>query len=155
MPSHALFPTIDAPLTLSPLWQWMPVLFICTKTVTLKLELRQLLQWIFNIADVQKPFLRHFGLLVDVKQYQLIDTTTHLYIQGILFAEPLSTLSICPKDISHPYHTLLSEFPALMQSFTPGSPVKHDIVHHIETTGAPVSVYLRPLAPNHLHAAKQ
>ena len=115
------------------------------RSLTLNLGLRRLLPWIFNVADVQKPiigadFLRHFGLLVDIKQHQLIDAITRLHIQGILSTDPSLTPSICPKDTSHPYYTLLQEFPALTQVSTPDTPVKHGIVH-IETTGAPVSAH--------------
>ena len=99
--------------------------------------------------------MRHFGLLVDIKQYQLIDATTRLHIQGILSTDPSPTPSICPKDTSHPYYTLLSEFPALTQVSTPDTPVKHDIVHHIATTGVPVSGRPRRLAPDRLRAANQ
>ena len=54
------------------------------RSLTLNLGLRRSLSWIFIIADVRKPilgadFLRHFGLLVDMKQKQLTDKTTHLY----------------------------------------------------------------------------
>ena len=130
------------------------------RSLTLNLGLRRPLPWIFIVADVQKPiigadFLRHFGLLVDIKQHQLIDATTRLLIQGILSTDPSPTPSICPKDTSHPYYTLLQEFPALMQVSTPDTPIKHDIVHHIETTGAPVSARPRRLAPDRLRAAKQ
>ena len=59
------------------------------RSLTLNLGLRRSLPWIFVIADVQKPilgadFLRHSGLLVDMQQRRLIDTHTHLHIQGII-----------------------------------------------------------------------
>ena len=111
------------------------------RSLTLNVGLRRPLPWIFIIADVQKPiigadFFINFSLLVDIKQHQLIDATTCLHIQGILSTDPSPTPSICPKDTSHLYYTLLSEFPALTQVSTHDTPVKHDIVHHIETTGA-------------------
>ena len=54
-------------------------------SLTLNLGLRRSFSWIFIIADVQKPilgadFLRHFGLLVDMKQRRLCDTLTNLRI---------------------------------------------------------------------------
>ena len=85
-----------------------------------KLGLRQPLLWIFIVADVQKPiigayFLRHFGLLVHMKQHQWIDATTCFHIQGIFSTDPSPIPSICPQDTSHPYHTFLSEFSTLTQ----------------------------------------
>ena len=136
---------------------------ICTYgkcSLTLNLGLRQSLPWIFVIADVQQPilgagFLRHFGLLVDMQLCRLIDSHTHLHIQGVLSTGSLPSPSICPKDTNNPYLTLLSDFPTLTQICSPNTPVKHDITHHIETTGPPVSARPRRLAPDRLRTAKQ
>ena len=129
-------------------------------SLTLNLGLRWSLPWIFIITEVQQPilgadFLRHFGLLVDMQQRQLIDTHTQLHIQGILSTDPSPSPSICPKDANNPYLTLLSEFPALTRVRSLDAPVKHDVNHHIETTGPPVSAHPRRLAPDRLRAAKQ
>ena len=130
------------------------------RSLTLNLGLRRSLPWIFIIADVQKPilgadFLRHFGLLVDMQKRQLVDTHTHLHIQGILSSVSSPSPSICPKDTTNPYLTLLAEFPALTQVCSPDTPGKHDVTHHIETTGPPASARPRRLAPDRLRAAKQ
>ena len=119
------------------------------RSLTLNLGLRRSLPWIFIIADVQKPilgadFLRHFGLMVDTQQRKLIDSHTHLHIQGIFSTTSSLNTSICPKDSTNPYLTLLSEFPALTLVCSPDTPVKHDIIHHIDTTGPPVSARPRP-----------
>ena len=55
------------------------------QSLTLNLGLRRSFPWLFIVADVQKPiigadFLKHFGLLVDMKQHRLIDTAIHSYI---------------------------------------------------------------------------
>ena len=110
------------------------------RSLTLNLGLRRSLPWIFVVADVQRPilgadFLRHFGLLVDMQRRQLVDSHTHLHIQGILSPDPSPSPSIYPKDTNNPYLTLLAEFPALTQVCSPDTPVMHDITHHIETTG--------------------
>ena len=62
-------------------------------SLTLDLGLRWSFPWVFLVADVQRPilgadFLRHFGLLVDMKQRQLSDAATQLRVQGILTTEP-------------------------------------------------------------------
>ena len=123
--------------------------------LTLNLGLRRTLPWIFVIADVQKPILganfpRHFGLLVDMQQCRLINSQTRLHIQGIIATSASPSPSICPKGTNNPYLSVLSEFPALTQVCSPDTPVKHDITHHIETTGPPVSARPRRLAPNRL-----
>ena len=132
------------------------------RSLTLNLQLRRSLPWIFIIADVQKPilgadFLRHFGLLVDIQRHKLIDTSTHLQVQGILSSDPTPGTSIrsLSKDPTNPYLSLLSEFPALTQTHSPGTPAKHNIDHHIQTTGPPVSARPRRLPPDRLTVAKR
>ncbi len=127
------------------------------RSLTLNLGLRRSLPWIFIVADVQKPilgadFLKHFGLMVDMSHRKLVDTHTHLHIQGL--HSSLST-TLYPKDATNPYLTLLSDFPSLTQVAVSEAPVKHDISHHIETTGPPTSARPRRLAPDRLRVAKR
>ena len=128
------------------------------RSLTLDRGLRCSFQWIFIIADVQKPilgadFLRHFGLLMDMRQHRLIDMATHLRIQGILTQDPSPSPAITPKK--NIYLDLLSHFPILMQVCSPDCPIKHDITHHIITTGPPVYARPRCLAPERLQIAKR
>ncbi len=119
------------------------------RSLTLNLGLRRSLPWIFIIADVQKPilgadFLKHFGLMVDMSHRKLVDTHTHLHIQGIHSAHSSLSATLYPKDTTNPYLTLLSDFPSLTQVAVSNAPVKHNISHHIETTGPPTSARPRP-----------
>ena len=125
------------------------------RSLTFNLGLRRSLPWIFIIADVQKPilgadFLAHYGLTVDMRHSKLIDQNTHLRIQGIVSFCTSPSPSLHFKDSSNPYSHLLSEFLQLSQITTPDTPVKHNVLHHIETTGAPVSARLWGLAPDRL-----
>ena len=129
-------------------------------SLTLNLGLRCSLPWIFVIADVQKPilgadFLAHYGLTVDMRHSKLIDQNTHLRIQGIVSSCTSPSPSLYLKNSSNPYSQLLSEFPQLSQINTPDTPVKHNVLHHIKTTGAPVSAHPRRLAPDRLQVAKR
>ena len=130
------------------------------RSLTLNLGLRHSLPWIFIIADVQKPilgadFLAHFRLTVDMRQPKLIDTHTHLRVQGILSNCTSPSPSLFSRDVSSLYLCLLSEFPELTQVTTSDTPVKHDVLHYIEMTGPPVAARPRQLAPDHLTAAKR
>ena len=121
-----------------------PINTYSQRSLTLNLGLRRSLPWIFIIADVQKPilgadFLSHYGLTVDMRQCKLVDTRTHLRIQGIISSCNPPSLSLYPRDNSNPYLKLLSHFPELSQITAPDAPVKHAVFHHIETTGPPVS----------------
>ena len=129
------------------------------RSLTLNLGLRRSLPWIFIIADVQKPiiaaeFLRHFGLLVDMKLQQLTDSTTHLLVQGISCSDTSPSTSVYQKDINTPYLALLREFSVLTQISSPTGPAVHNVTHHIETTEPPVSARPRLLAQERLRVAK-
>ena len=78
---------------------------------------------------------------------KLIDTCTHLQVQGILSSGHSPSPSLCCCDTSNPYLALLSEFPTLTQVTAPDTPVRHDVCHYIETTGPPVSARPRRIAP--------
>ncbi len=131
-----------------------------TRSLTLNLGLRRSFQWVFIIADVQKPilgadFLRNFGLMVNMSRRQLVDSETHLHVKGMSSSVSSLCASLGLKDVSDPYRALLSDFPTLIQVCSPDVPIKHDVVHHIETTGPPVYARPRRLAPDRLRAAKK
>lgn len=63
------------------------------KSLTLDIGHRRTFRWIFIIADVRQAiigadFLRRFGLTVDLRQYQLIDTETQLSVQVLISKTP-------------------------------------------------------------------
>jgi len=60
-----------------------------------------------------------------------------------------------PKEPGNAYLSLLSEFPSLSQMFLLNRPIQHDVMHHIETKGPPVSAQPRRLAPECLPIARQ
>ena len=132
-----------------------------TKSLTLNLGLRRTFCWIFIIADVHKPllgadFLHHFGLLVDVAKGKLVDKVTHLSVHGILAQDTPPSLTLPTHTSSQAYSTLLSEFPELTQVHNYNdSPVKHDITHHITTSGSPVSCRARRLSPEKLKVGRK
>ena len=130
------------------------------RSLTLNLGLRRALPRIFLIAEVQIPilgadFLSHYGLTVDMRRATLVDTATRLRLQGIAASCTSPSPSLCLNDSSSRYLQLLSQFPELSQVTTPDTPVKHDVLHHIETTGPPVFARPRRLAPDRLNAAKR
>ena len=124
------------------------------RSLTLNLGLRRTFRRIFIIADVHKPllgadFLHHFGLLVDVAKGKLVDKVTHLSVHGILAQDTPPFTST-----SHPH--ILSRFPELTQVHNYNdSPVKHDITHHITTSGSPVSCRACRLSPEKLKVGRK
>ena len=70
---------------------------ICS--LSLNLGLRRTFRWVFIIADVKQPilgvdFLRHFGLLVDVRQNKISDSVTSLHVFGLSPSVPTSPTGI-------------------------------------------------------------
>lgn len=110
------------------------------------------------IADVSKPilgadFLQKFGLLVDIRNKQLIDPLNSRKIKG----QVLPVLMPSVKTVvgsSNQYHELLKEFPEITKVQSQPLKVKHDTVHHIQTFGPPVCSRARRLHPAKLKAAK-
>ena len=91
-----------------------PISTYGTRSLTLNLGLRRSFPWIFIIADVQKPiigadFLRHFGLMVNMRQCQLTDASTHLRVQGILSSDTSPSPSILPPNSGNPFHAILAD----------------------------------------------
>ena len=93
--------------------------------------------------------------MVDMHKQKLIDTNTHLKVQGICSFSSSPKASLCPKDSSSPYLTLLSilNFQPSHRSHQPTH--QHDVTHHIETTGQPVSAQPQCLAHNCLKGAQK
>ncbi|GBM47569.1 hypothetical protein AVEN_90276-1 [Araneus ventricosus] len=130
-----------------------------TKLLSLDLGLRRTLQWPFIVADVTKPiigadFLKHFGLLIDLKKLCLIDPLTNFTARG------KSTVSDNPvvKTIvgNSEYSDLLRKFKEITQlNSSPKDTIKHDTAHYIPTVGPPVSARARRLNPAQLKIAQQ
>lgn len=69
------------------------------RSLTMDFGLRRTFRWVFLVADVKHAiivadFLRHFGLLVDMKHCHLRDATTHLSIHGITACMEMMTSTI-------------------------------------------------------------
>ncbi len=98
------------------------------------------------MAEVKQPILGadFHRLHVDMRNRTLSDPTTSL---DCLQHRLLPLVYVLQRDM---YHRLLAEFPGLTQPYTEDLPVKHSVMHHITTSGAPVSSCTRRLAPERL-----
>ena len=115
-----------------------------TRSLTQDLGLRCSFQWLFIIADVKKAILcadilQHYKLLVDVGNRRVMDTLTQLKVQGITSDEPVFSPTLLYRTPSNLYEAIQSDFPSLTKPYNKEQPVKHDVTHHIKTTGSPVS----------------
>ena len=130
-----------------------------TRSLTLELGLRRSFRWVFVIADVATPilgadFLRRYNLLVDMRHNRLADTVTSLAVQGIRSQVSSPSPTLLPRTPKSTFEALLAKFPAVTQPCSTEQPVKHNVTHHITTTGPPVSSRTRRLAPERLQIAR-
>lgn len=126
--------------------------------------------WDFLIADVSQPllgadFLRHFVLMVDMKNKKLIKTVVEpIPISVPTIAKPIpfyipATLdsqlpNVCTLAPSEPFQHLLSTFPAVTSPTFAHTTPKHQVQHFIVTEGPPVHSRARRFSPEKLAAAK-
>ncbi|GBN26830.1 hypothetical protein AVEN_249244-1 [Araneus ventricosus] len=127
------------------------------KLLTLDLNLRRVFRWPFIIASVSHPitgadFLKTLGLLVDMKNNCLIDTSTGRKISVQMMASSEGKITLLAEGSS--YKELLMEFPEITRVEAKAK-VKHQVEHHIETTGPPVFSRARRLPPEKLIIAKR
>ena len=131
------------------------------QSLTLNLGLRRSFPWVFLVAGVNRPilaadFLKHFNLLVDLKQKRLIDSATHLHIKSSPSSEPALRPVWNVLAGNSTYHSLLSSFPSITRlSSFPAQPIVHDVSHCITTSRQPVHAKARRLAPERLQIAKR
>ncbi|GFV06188.1 retrovirus-related Pol polyprotein from transposon 17.6 [Trichonephila clavipes] len=123
----------------------------------LNLGLRRPFIWTFIIADVSSPiigadFLKHFNLLIDLKKKRLVDVETSLFTSCVFsnIVQP----SILTVDANISFKNILSEYPDLSNPSLISKSASHGTVHHIITTGPPVTVRPRRLHPKLYDAVK-
>ena len=83
-----------------------------------------------------------------MKHSHLVDTQTQLSIHGITSSGSTSSPSLLPRTPANQFESLLIDFPLLTQPQPTNAPPKHDVTHHIKTTGPPVSARARRLSPH-------
>lgn len=106
----------------------------------LNFKLRRAFMWKFIVAEVSKPiigadFLSFYGLIPDLRNKRLIDSTTNLKSnERVVHSNATSIKTI---NIKMKYYELLSRFPRITRPSLAGNELKHLVVHHIQTTPGP------------------
>ncbi|GFX64825.1 retrovirus-related Pol polyprotein from transposon 297 [Trichonephila clavipes] len=123
----------------------------------LNLGLRRPFIWTFIIADVSSPiidaeFIKHFNLLIDLKKKRLVDVETSLFTSCVFsnIVQP----SILTVDANISFKNLLSEYPDLSNPSLISKSASLGTVHHIITTGPPVTARPKRLHPKLYDAVK-
>ncbi|XP_064468344.1 uncharacterized protein LOC135379022 [Ornithodoros turicata] len=128
------------------------------RSLAIDIGLRRLFQWVFVIADVPYPilgadFLHHFGLDISISRKKLADSTTGLTISGVPSTHPsMGNRTVVPTCS---YAELLLDFPAITKPCNLAIPPKHAVLHHIITTGPPVTARPHRLVGERLNIARR
>lgn len=135
-----------------------PITTYGTKIVTLDLNLRRRFQWPFIVADVSKPiigadFLRHYGLLIDLKNSRLQDPLTSLVSKGQTRLSNTAQITLIAGNSL--YNDILQKYSDILRPYPSDKQVQHDTVHRICTTGQPVFARPRRLHPDKLAIARK
>lgn len=118
--------------------------------------------WPFITAEVERPllgadFLRHTGLLVDVRGKRLVDAKTFnsVSLQHSQVHKSCIPVSLATKpDEKDSYNQLLAQFPSITTPDFKRPTVEHGVQHFITTKGPPIYSRARRLPPDKLAAAK-
>lgn len=117
------------------------------RSMTLDLGLRRTYKYFFIIAEVREPiigadFLQEFGIVVDLRNKQLLDSETKLTSSGIESAFSTIAVTACSPNLDHRIKSLLDKYPNVTnhKPFTTLPP--REVDHVIETVGQPV--FTRP-----------
>lgn len=128
------------------------------KTMRLNFGLRRDFKWTFVVADVKTSilgadFLRHYQLLVDLHKRKLVDTITELSVNAVEVSTQAEAVHLISSN--QDYHDILKNYPDVLRPMSLKQPAKHEVVHHIQTTGPPLYARARPLPPDKYKAAKE
>lgn len=129
-----------------------------TKLLEVSLGLRRTFTHTFMLASVDKPivgadFLVKFNLVVDLSNQRLLDSHTSLWSKASI--SNASTPTPLHYQIDSEYGDILKEFPSVFAPPDYSAPVKHNVVHHIVTTGILPHAKPRRLHPSKLLVAKK
>lgn len=135
-----------------------PIKTFGIKTISLSLGLRRLFRWPFVIANISKPiigadFLKHYGLLIDLKHSCILDPLTSFTSKGTAIRSADSNITLIANDSK--YSEILNKYKDILCPYPAGTKPKHNTVHQIITKGRPVFARPRRLNPQQLKLAKK
>lgn len=113
----------------------------------------------FTVASVTRPiigadFLAKFGIVVDLYNRKLRDSLTTLTVNAIVDRDSAPSIKLCIVE-NDQVASMLRKYPTLTQNPRYDLPVKHNVVHFIETKSQLPFSRPRRLDPMRLRVAKQ
>ena len=135
-----------------------PISTYGNRIMTLTFDDKTTFRWIFIIADVPHnilgiDFLRQNALVVDFANSSLNNSLSK--ISWSLVKQVCNVEIPKPFLVTNDYLKMLQSFPELTKPPNRDKPVKHDVVHEIETNGYPCHARARPLTPEKLQIVQE
>lgn len=121
------------------------------RMVSVDLGLRRLFHMLIRVADVTRPilgadFLYKYNLTPDLRNKRLVDLTTGITSSGSLLLTRESTIHLLSSPPpANEFEDLLKQFPSVLEPASADRPVRHSVVHRIETHGQPCHAMPRRL----------
>ena len=96
---------------------------------------------VFLIPVIGADYLKHFGLLLDVKNQKLLNSMTIIYVKGITSHIPSPSFNAMTIKSDHIvcFDKILRQNPEITQPTCSEVAVKHSTTHHIDMRGPPVT----------------
>ena len=96
----------------------LPIVTYGTCLLMLNLGLCCTFRWVFMVANVRNPilgadFLKHYGLVVDMRRTRLLDTRSQLSVQGVISLSPSTSPTLLPKKPSNYFTAIMAQFPTI------------------------------------------
>ncbi|XP_050035840.1 uncharacterized protein [Dermacentor andersoni] len=125
------------------------------RSFNLDLGLRRASRCIFTVTDIKHAiivagFLRHFNLLIDVRQQCLHNDATHLGVQGGRSVVPSMNLTILPSPSQVDIADMLRQFPSSTRPVYDEKAVNHQVLHYIDIEFPLVHAHPCRLTPENL-----
>ncbi|XP_017468397.1 PREDICTED: uncharacterized protein LOC108360561 [Rhagoletis zephyria] len=130
---------------------------INTFGISLDLGVGRTFSWLLVNSVVAHPiigadFLKHYDVLVDLRNKVIIDRATSMRALCQIIKPPQSIISLRGGN---PFHTILARYSDLTNDGPRAGRTVTAVQHHIETRGAPVVQKVRRLSPQKLELAKK
>ncbi|GFU78739.1 retrovirus-related Pol polyprotein from transposon opus [Trichonephila clavipes] len=108
----------------------------------------------YHLPIIGADFLKHFNLLIDLKEKRLMDVKLLFFSLLVFFKYYTASHTILNVDANINFKNILSEYPDLSNPSLFSKSASHGTVHHIITTGPPITARPRRLHPKLYDAVK-
>ncbi|GFT37960.1 retrovirus-related Pol polyprotein from transposon 297 [Nephila pilipes] len=117
------------------------------RLLALDFGLQTVFQWSFIISAISQPiigadFLRHYGLLVDIRKEFLVDSFTKLQTQGTV--QQGNNSGVKEVNDNTTFHRLIAEFPSLLKVVSTRRQLKHEGISPIPEKVEAITNFPKP-----------